>query len=888
MKHAIESSTFPSCRTSLVRWPKFLSLLVLVWAALVSQASAQTYGLSNTWTQIAAATPTTNNIDTANNTRGMCYYAASNQVLVNNKSTHIITLYDGTLGASNGFISYPSLTGGNFTVNKIGFGTDGILYGANLQTAVSGSSPYKLYSWTNFGTAAYLAYSTTGSDAIGVFTATNGSIRVGDTWAITGGGTNTMILAGVNTKNLFVLLSTPDGVNFTPTVLTVPTLPTPGSGVQFGIAFYTNNTFLVNPDASGGSESLYLVQFPSNFASLSSPVTATILATDTGLAGDWLDLSYDAASGLLATHGNATTNITLYSLPSTNFAALASLSATGFTFSTSTSINGNETGDVALGGTGLTNAIYTLDTSAGLQATAIIFTAAAIAPSITTEPAGGAVFTTLGSFSFSVAATGTLPLAYQWQYNTVSNQATAANIAGATNASFTLSNLSVTNTGWYDVLITNTGGVTSSIPVLLTVSAPISSIYVSNLWSIAPSNGTGYYPYLDSTSYDTRGLAYDTNTMTVLVCDKGSDLGIYVLDANTGSNYQGASPNYQLNTIGIGYTGDQFNLDQVGVGDDGVVYACNLYDTGSTAGTFGIFAWSSVDSNALPYAAYGPSDPSGPGGQDRWGDTMAVRGAGTNTQLLFGTYFGFDSGPSTNASLFTTSDGVDFNPTLLVVTNVAVPAGFSSLGIAFGAGNTFWAKSPGYDLRQISFDPATGNCSVIQDIPAAANGAAAFSSMSAICLDVKNNLLAGVTFNDVPNDLSLFVLGTGTNTAPYLFDQAFFPSNNGNSQDNGATAVKYPRIYSLDVNNGIVALTYSVPLVPFSITSVSDTLAAGVILKWQSVSNRTYQVQFASALSGTTWTNLGSPIVAVGATTTYDDTSTNASRTTGYYRVLGH
>ena len=120
-----------------------------------------------------------------------------------------------------------------------------------------------------------------------------------------------------------------------------------------------------------------------------------------------------------------------------------------------------------------------------------------------------------------------------------------------------------------------------------------------------------------------------------------------------------------------------------------------------------------------------------------------------------------------------------------------------------------------------------------------------------------------------------------------MFDQAFFPSFNGNSQDNGATAVKYPRIYSLDVNNGIVALQYSVPLVPFSITSVSDTTATGVVLKWQSVSNHTYQVQFATALSGTTWTNLGPPIVAGGATTTYDDTSADASRASGFYRVLG-
>jgi len=783
------------------------------------------------------------------------------------------------LGTSNGAVNNTGLISGpNFTLNKIGTANDGILYGASLTTSI-GAGLYNVYQWTNLSSPPFVAYESAGGDAL--VNNLSGK-RIGDTWAIAGGGTNTMILAGIGTINDFVLLSTTNGSSFTPTVLAVSAgLPTPGSGVQFGISFFTNNTFIVNPDASGGNGSLYLVQFPANFASLSSPVTATVLATNSGVAGDWLDLSYNATKGLLAAHGNSTTPITLYSLPANNFAGLASLGTTNLSFSTSATINGNETGDIALGGAGLSNAIYTLDTSAGVQATAILYSSGATPPTLTTLPVGGSVYTNVGSFSFSVVATGTLPLLYQWQYNTVSNQATAVNIPGATNASYTLSPLYATNSGWYDVVVDNAGGVTSSIPVLLTVTAPVSSLYVSQLWSVAP--GTAGYPYLDSTSYDTRGLAYDTNTMSVLVADKGADLGIYVLDANTGTN------KFTLNTTGVGVSGDQFPLDQVGVADDGVAYACNLFDTGSSPDGFAVFAWPSVSANAAPRFAYPPGgpggDPSGSEGEDRWGDTMAVRGAGTNTQILLGTYAGFLGGPATNAALLTTSDGVNFSSTLLSVTNIAMPAGFCSLGIAFGASNTFWAKSPGFDLRQIAFDPVSGNCSLLQDIPTVANGTAAFSSMSAICLDVANNLLAGITFNDVPNDLSLFVLGASTNTAPYMFDQTFFPSNNGNSQNNGATAVKYPRIYSLDVNNGIVALTYSIPLVPFSVTSVSDT-KAGVVLQWQSVSNHTYQVQFTSSLAGS-WSNLGSPVVANSATTIYDDSSTNASRTSGYYRVLG-
>ncbi len=873
MKHEQNSDSSTKSRAS---WLKFLPALALAAAGLAPQAHAQTYGLSNEWTQIAAASPTTNNIDTANDTRGMCYDPFSNQVLVNNKSTKIIEFYDGGTGTSNGVLNYSGysiISGGNFAMNKIGFGTNGILYGANLQTAVNGSTPYKLYAFTNLSSAPYVAYSTTAGDAIANFTA-SGSVRIGDTFAITGGGSNTMILAVINGKNDYVLLSTADGTNFTPTVLAVTGLPTPGSGVQLGFAFYTNNTFMVNPDGAAGN--LYLVQFPSNFASLSSPVAATTIATNSGFAGNWVDISYNASAGLMAAHPNASTNIYLYSLPAANFSAMASLVSGGTSFGTSTSINGNETGDVALAGT---NAIFTMDTSAGLQGTAIVYTAAAIPPTITTEPTGGAVYTNVGSFSFSVSATGTLPISYQWQYNSESNLDTAENIVGATNASFTLSPLSVTNSGWYDVVISNRGGVTSSIPAELTVTAPISSPGVSVLWKIAPSNGTGAYPYLDSTSYDTRGLAYDTNTSTVLVADKGTDIGIYVLDANTGSNL------FTMNTLGIGVSGNQFNLDQVGVADDGVVYACNLFDTGSTAGSFAIFSWSSVNSNATPQYAYGPGDPSGSEGEDRWGDTMAVRGAGVNTEILLGSYDGYLGGPSTNAVLMTTPDGVTFYPTLLTITNTAgVPAGFCSLGICFGAGNTFWAKSPGYDLRQIAFDPVSGNCSVLQDISTATNGAAAFSSMSAIAVDPINNVLAGITFNDIPNDLSLFVLGSATNTAPYMFDQAFFPSNNGNSQDNGATVIKYPRIYSLDVNNGIVALTYSVPLVPFTITSFTGTDSTGFTLSWAAVPSHTYQVQYAAALTGP-WTNLGAPIVASGTSASYTDTT--ASGTDRFYRVAG-
>jgi alpha-tubulin suppressor-like RCC1 family protein len=65
----------------------------------------------------------------------------------------------------------------------------------------------------------------------------------------------------------------------------------------------------------------------------------------------------------------------------------------------------------------------------------------------------------------SVGASGTQPLAYQWQYG-------GANIAGATNPVMVLYNVQTTNSGIYNVVVTNSNGsVTSSNAVLTVINA---------------------------------------------------------------------------------------------------------------------------------------------------------------------------------------------------------------------------------------------------------------------------------------------------------------------------------------------------------------------------------------------------------------------------------
>ncbi len=86
-----------------------------------------------------------------------------------------------------------------------------------------------------------------------------------------------------------------------------------------------------------------------------------------------------------------------------------------------------------------------------------------VAPAITTPPAGLTV-TAGQSADFSVTATGTAPLAYQWRLAAVA-------ISGATNATYSLASVQTGDAGDYTVVVSNpAGAVTSAPPAVLTVN----------------------------------------------------------------------------------------------------------------------------------------------------------------------------------------------------------------------------------------------------------------------------------------------------------------------------------------------------------------------------------------------------------------------------------
>ena len=90
--------------------------------------------------------------------------------------------------------------------------------------------------------------------------------------------------------------------------------------------------------------------------------------------------------------------------------------------------------------------------------------AATVAPSITTQPTGQTV-TAGQAATFTVAATGTAPLSYQWRKNGVA-------ISGATSSIYTTSATTSSDSGTqFTVLVSNTVGSVTSNPATLTVTS---------------------------------------------------------------------------------------------------------------------------------------------------------------------------------------------------------------------------------------------------------------------------------------------------------------------------------------------------------------------------------------------------------------------------------
>jgi endonuclease/exonuclease/phosphatase family metal-dependent hydrolase len=158
---------------------------------------------------------------------------------------------------------------------------------------------------------------------------------------------------------------------------------------------------------------------------------------------------------------NATT--TLWLDPATDLSpsvtatdSASALSVSGFALRQPSSVND---------GVGYGN-LFLDDLMVGTAFTDVVAVPTNSPPIITGQPQSLTVLSGANAL-FAVSATGSPPLSFQWQFN-------STNLAGATNASLRLTNVTAADAGEYRVTVTNLFGTASSQPAMLTVNPPAS------------------------------------------------------------------------------------------------------------------------------------------------------------------------------------------------------------------------------------------------------------------------------------------------------------------------------------------------------------------------------------------------------------------------------
>jgi uncharacterized lipoprotein YddW (UPF0748 family) len=447
--------------------------------------------------------------------------------------------------------------------------------------------------------------------------------------------------------------------------------------------------------------------------------------------------------------------------------------------------------------------------------------------------------------SFTVSASGTAPLSYQWRKG-------GAAISNATNVTHYLASITPGDAGSYDVVITNSFGPITSSVAYLSVIVPLPNTRTVPLWNLAPGSRT----YLN-TDGSQRGLSFNPNNGHLLLISRPAGVaGIYALNSTNGADL------HVLNNGSGVISGGTFPLNLIGVADDGAVYAANLTLNGTTT-PFRLYRWANDNAATTPTLAFS-GDPF-PGSGERWGDTLNVRGAGANTQIIIGSRNG------TNAVVFTSGDGTTFTANSVAVSGGA--SGMFGLGIAFGAGNTIWSKQNNAPLRQTAFNLATGTGTVMQSFgsPTVGNGVAA------IGVSTNLQLLGGVSL-ETPDNFQLYDLPSSG--APSLVETNAFPADNANGNGTGAVDFGGDRVFALDSNNGLIALQLLSPT-PAEFVLIDRQPNGHVQLLWNGHPVFSYTLQTSSNLLS--WSDLANVSGTNGVFQFSDSSATNQPRR--FYRT---
>jgi PKD repeat protein len=175
-------------------------------------------------------------------------------------------------------------------------------------------------------------------------------------------------------------------------------------------------------------------------------------------------------------------------------------------------------------------------------------------PQITSQPTNQTVFAGQ-SAGFSVTASGTEPLAYQWRFN-------GADLPGATNSAFSLQSTALSEAGSYTAVITNVAGSVTSAVAVLTVIPTNRIIAQWNFNSVPPDGDTTTGTNVPSTGIGTAALVGGVNAPGTGAFDAGSGN-----DPATFDNSGWSTVHYPAQGTANKSAGARFDASTAGYGD---------------------------------------------------------------------------------------------------------------------------------------------------------------------------------------------------------------------------------------------------------------------------------------------------------------------------------
>ena len=726
-----------------------MSALALLGVMLLAvRTDAQTVTISNMWS-IATTEGRVYVVNTGETERGVAYHPTNNHAyIVSRNSALRVAIVDGDTGADVGALNVTGITGGTFALSQIGVADDGSIYAANL-TTVSATSPFKIYRWASEGAAPVVVY--TGNPSGGP------SIRYGDAIDVRGGGTNTQIIAstgGANATNLVAVFAPTDDTLATFTAMSILVSGVGLADFAKGVGFGPTNTFY---GKNTGNGNLRFCRFD--------------LATGTGS----LLASYSVNSAISAVNADPVNNL-LAGVATPNAASPHSMFVYDVSGATAVQIasmafpppataNVNAAGGIDFYG----GRIVGVDARNGVLMVGVSVDNSPTPPNISGQPANQTVVQG-GFISFTVGATGTKPLNYQWFYNDDL-------IENATNSILLRSNIPLTAAGMYQARVSNVAGTANSDSATLTVNPATLSLVLTQCWAL-PAGNTNF-PFLTADNTQ-RGLSYNATYNHLLVVSRAPSNAIHVLDATTGAYL------HSLDLSGI--SGGTFPINMIACSEDGQVVVANLTVNASTD-PFKVYVFpDSLGGNTSLLGWSGNPGDAGLGDTNRWGDNLDVRGSGLGLEVLVG---------SRNSRRIAIINGLFLALPPIVIDVPDAEAGNFGLCICWGAGDTCWGKSSGTALRHVALDVNSHLGTVLRTITN-------YPTMTVITVDSANQLLAGISL-ETPDALRLLNISPALST-PFELDTEFFLSDNANANGTGQIVFGSGKLFALDSNNGIIAL----------------------------------------------------------------------------------